>query len=257
MDRMLATDAEIASMRDAEGMRPLFADPAQAGMSAEAVAPYQRMARRAVEQAEQTLLEKTIAAVRRRREAWWRAETKAVRAEVEAEFATRREFRLVEALANGRMDGEVPVADGPGGHVGVQRGLAHAGRTAARRADAAGRRGLADHAGFHGPFDRRDVDRDADRGGSGGPDGGRPVALLHHVGRRPLPVHAAADDGGRHPRCGGSWSFARGSSGWPSACCVSTGGAAAQPVSPSISGDGNGPPVRRWSPKTCRAHWPV
>lgn len=99
MDRMLATDAEIAEARAEMEMRPLFAS-APPGMSKADFATYQRMARRATETAEQALLEKTMAKVRREKEAWYREEKRAVRAEVATEYDRRREYRLIDMLAN-------------------------------------------------------------------------------------------------------------------------------------------------------------
>lgn len=111
MDRMLATDDEISAMREASQMSPLFTDQTAAGMSDAAWNTYQRMARRAKEQASQKLLEKTMAKVRREREKWWKQERKEVRKEVEQTVTSQREHRLIEMLANQRWigsDREVP-----------------------------------------------------------------------------------------------------------------------------------------------------
>lgn len=106
MDRLLATDAEIETMRSAQGMKPLFTDEAAAGMSPEAFKTYQRIAQRSVEQAQASLLEKTMAKVRREKEAWWKAEYKTVLAEVTATINSQRPFRLVEMLANKQWLGD-------------------------------------------------------------------------------------------------------------------------------------------------------
>ena len=78
MDRMLATEDEIAVSREAQAMRPLFSE-APAGMSDADWAAYQRMARRGTEQAEQKLLKTTMEKVRRQTKAWYRDERKAMR----------------------------------------------------------------------------------------------------------------------------------------------------------------------------------
>jgi hypothetical protein len=96
-DRMLATEAEIAAARDEAAMKPLFSE-APRGMADGDWATYQRIARRATEAAEQTLLERTMAKVRREREAWFREERKATRDEVAKEYANRREYQLIEAM---------------------------------------------------------------------------------------------------------------------------------------------------------------
>ncbi|MGK7652417.1 hypothetical protein ACSQ76_08380 [Roseovarius sp. B08] len=106
MDRMLATDGEIQAARDVAAMDPLFATGRPAGMSQSDFETYQRMARRSQEKAEQSLLEKTMAKVRREREAWFKTEKKAVREEVEAELNRRPEYRLIELFANQRWLGE-------------------------------------------------------------------------------------------------------------------------------------------------------
>jgi hypothetical protein len=112
MDRMLATDAEIKAAREEQAMRPLFAD-APPGMSQTDFTTYQRMARRAVDQAEQSLMARVMAKVRREREAWYRAEKKAVLAEVTADVERRREYRLVDLLANQSWQGAVDGAEIP------------------------------------------------------------------------------------------------------------------------------------------------
>ena len=99
MDRMLATDEEIAAAREMQSMSPLFTTTPP-GMSDTDFSTYQRMARRATESAEQRLLERTMAKVRREREAWYRAEKKAVTKEVASEFDRRPEYRLIDLLAN-------------------------------------------------------------------------------------------------------------------------------------------------------------
>lgn len=113
MDRMLATDAEIAEARADLSAGPLFREK-PAGMSDADWATYQRMARRSSEQAEAKLLARTMEAVRRKTERWWKDERKAVRAEVEARMNALPQYRLVEAMANGRyLDDEGNATDAP------------------------------------------------------------------------------------------------------------------------------------------------
>lgn len=101
-DRMLATDAEIDAARAEASADPLFREK-PAGMSDADWATYQRMARRSAQDAEDRLREKVMEKVRREKQAWWKAERKALRAEVEARMNTEPRFRLVEAMANGRI----------------------------------------------------------------------------------------------------------------------------------------------------------
>lgn len=111
MDRMLATDAEIAEARSAQAMDPLFSEKPP-GMSASDWATYQRMARRSEEQASQRLLKKTMEKIRREKQAWWKEEKAEVEAQVAREINGQPVYRLVEMMANGRWigndDAEVP-----------------------------------------------------------------------------------------------------------------------------------------------------
>ncbi|WP_323008533.1 hypothetical protein [Paracoccus sp. (in: a-proteobacteria)] len=112
-DRMLATDAEIAQARAEAAADPLFRDKPP-GMSDGDWNTYQRLARRSKEQAEAKLLEKTMAKVRREKESWWKAERKQLRDEVEARITALPQYRLIEAMANGRIitpDGDQPAPD--------------------------------------------------------------------------------------------------------------------------------------------------
>lgn len=112
-DRMLATDAEIAQARAEAAADPLFRDRPP-GMSETDWNTYQRLARRSKEQAEAKLLDKTMAKVRREKEAWWKAERKQLREEVEARITALPQYRLIEAMANGRIitpDGDQPAPD--------------------------------------------------------------------------------------------------------------------------------------------------
>ncbi len=100
MDRMFATDEEIAAAKAEQAMNPLFTDEAAAGMSPAAFSTYQRMARRSTEQAEAALMAKTMAVERRKTEAWWKSEYKQVMGEVTETVNSQREYRLIEMLAN-------------------------------------------------------------------------------------------------------------------------------------------------------------
>lgn len=106
MDRMLATDEQIEATRSDMEMKPLFSEGAPAGMSDADFKTYQRMARRSAEQAEQRLLERTMLKIRREKEAWFKAEKKAVRVEVEESTNRKPEYRLTEMLGNQRWLGE-------------------------------------------------------------------------------------------------------------------------------------------------------
>ena len=101
-DRMLASEAEIAAAREDMAASPLFREK-PAGMSDADWATYQRMARRSKDQADARLRERMLEKVRREKEAWWKAERKQLRAEVEAHTNALPQYRLIEAMANGRV----------------------------------------------------------------------------------------------------------------------------------------------------------
>ena len=105
MDRMLATDSEIAEARAAMNMRPLFMDGPPPGMSDADFRPYQRKAQADEAQAKGRLLNKTMAKIRREKEQWFKDEKAAVRKQVESEVNSRREYRLIELAANQRWIG--------------------------------------------------------------------------------------------------------------------------------------------------------
>lgn len=101
-DRMLASEAEIAAAREDLAASPLFREK-PAGMSDADWSTYQRMARRSKDQADARLRERMLEKVRREKEAWWKAERKQLRAEVEAHTNALPQYRLIEAMANGRV----------------------------------------------------------------------------------------------------------------------------------------------------------
>ena len=112
MDRMLATEAEIAAAREVQEMQPLFRTGPPAGMSDVDFKTYQRMARRSAEQADERLTKKTMQRVKRERAEWYKAERAAMRSQVEIEVNSRPEHRLIEQMANQtRFGSEAQVPD--------------------------------------------------------------------------------------------------------------------------------------------------
>lgn len=111
MDRMLASDQAIAEARAAQQAGPLFKE-APPGMSEQDWQTYVRIVRRGKEAAEAGLLKRTMEAIRREKTKWWKEERAATRVAVEKEFSARRDFRLIELLANrrwlGEGEGEIP-----------------------------------------------------------------------------------------------------------------------------------------------------
>lgn len=113
MDRMIATDQEIAAMRDDMGMRPLFTEAGPAGMSEADFATYQRMAQRGADQAEAALMSRTMERVRRETLKWYKEEKAAVREEVTKRANKMPVYRLTEMAANKQWlgDDDAPIPD--------------------------------------------------------------------------------------------------------------------------------------------------
>ena len=88
-DRLLATDEEIAAMAERQNLAALFKQAADAAMSEAEFAAYQRQVQDARAEASGKLLDKTMAAVRRRETKRWNDERATVMAEtIEAMDAT-------------------------------------------------------------------------------------------------------------------------------------------------------------------------
>lgn len=113
MDRMLATSEQIELARSEQHMRPLFDAPSPVGMTEAEFGPYQRLARRAVEEANTNLLEKMMKRIRRERENQFKKDKASIREIVETEINDRPVYRMIELLTNGRWIGEDNVDDLP------------------------------------------------------------------------------------------------------------------------------------------------
>lgn len=98
MDRLLATEEEIAEARERQGLEALFKDAASVGMSQQEFAAYGRQVDDARIEAHTALVDKTLAAVRRRETKRYRDARKDVRAEIEAEVDARPMFRAIHAM---------------------------------------------------------------------------------------------------------------------------------------------------------------
>jgi hypothetical protein len=81
MERLLATDDEIAAQRNALAMQPAITDPKAMGMSGAEFGAYTQLAQGARDQANADLLAKTMASIRRQRTKAWNDERAVVRAD--------------------------------------------------------------------------------------------------------------------------------------------------------------------------------
>lgn len=120
MDRLLATENEIASARRAEGLNPLFPDAKSAGMTDAEYRAYTQGIKKAQGQADDRLLGKAMAAVRRRRTQEWEAEAAAVREDVSREIRSRQDLRAQHFLRTGKLL-DAPDTQPPMGRVRISR----------------------------------------------------------------------------------------------------------------------------------------
>jgi hypothetical protein len=81
LDRLLATDEEIAAMAEMQALQPMFKDAVAIGMTGEEFNAYTAQAQAARDQANATLLQKTMAAIRRRETKKFNDERNAVKAD--------------------------------------------------------------------------------------------------------------------------------------------------------------------------------
>jgi len=80
-DRLLATDEEIAAMAEMQALQPMFKDAAAIGITGQEFEAYKAQAQAARDEANSTLLAKTMAAIRRRETKKFRDEKRAVMAD--------------------------------------------------------------------------------------------------------------------------------------------------------------------------------
>lgn len=94
-DRLIATDEEIAAMRDEQRLAPLFADAATAGMTGAEFDAYRGLVEQSRSDAKSGLLEKTMAAIRRRETQRYRDARATLAADVADDVDARPLFRAM------------------------------------------------------------------------------------------------------------------------------------------------------------------
>jgi hypothetical protein len=108
-DRLLATGEEIAGAQNTQGLNPVFADAKSASMTDAEFAAYTKRARAVVDEAEQAVLEKTMASIRRERTKEVAAEKAKIRAEVTDELMAEPGQAALHLLRKGKLyAGETP-----------------------------------------------------------------------------------------------------------------------------------------------------
>ena len=104
MDRMLATDEEIANARRAPEFRPAFSSAEEAGMTAKQWEDYQTTAAKAVDSARRDLDARMMSEVARETTAEWRNAKREIRKQVEAEYARIPAYQVINYLRTGKSE---------------------------------------------------------------------------------------------------------------------------------------------------------
>lgn len=98
MDRLIATDDEIAQARDEQALAPLFKDAAAIGMTGPEFDAYTQQVQAARGEAQGKLLDKTMAAIRHRETAEWRDNRAKLEAEAAESVDARPLYRALRAM---------------------------------------------------------------------------------------------------------------------------------------------------------------
>jgi len=102
MDRMLATDEEIASAVQERELYLMFDDAIEAGMTDEEAKRYAELGQDARNEAEEELFNKVYRSVRARETKQWKAQEKVVRDEVRTDVESRPLFKALDLLRGDR-----------------------------------------------------------------------------------------------------------------------------------------------------------
>lgn len=111
LDRLVASEDEIREQR-AAAFDPLFTDPAAAGMSPAQFAKYRMALDEARDAAEEDMARRMLAEVAREQQTWWKEERAKVRAEVELEVNSRKDYVALSLLQKGTLPDGSPAPEG-------------------------------------------------------------------------------------------------------------------------------------------------
>jgi predicted ABC-type ATPase len=103
MDRMLATDEEIATVRDQRDSKAMFSD-IPPGMSQEEYEPYVKLVEREEAETKGRALERAMTKIRRRRTDEWKKREAALRPEIEARLREDRGYIAINLLGGSGPD---------------------------------------------------------------------------------------------------------------------------------------------------------
>lgn len=103
MDRLVATDQEIAEAQDQASYQPLFDSSELAGMTADEFAQYQKLAMQARQESEDDVTRQVMTEYQRERQKWWRDAKAEVREQVAAEVNQQPEYVAASVMGRGKM----------------------------------------------------------------------------------------------------------------------------------------------------------
>lgn len=112
MDRMVATDEQIAATSEQQGLAPMFTDAASAGMTAAEFAAYQKTVSAAGDAARERLTAQAMAELTREQKAWWKEAREGVLAEVEQEANNQPVYQALAYLQHGKQADGTPLPEG-------------------------------------------------------------------------------------------------------------------------------------------------
>jgi hypothetical protein len=106
MQRLIATDEEIASAAEEQNIHALFTTAEQAGMTEPEFAAYRQATSEARDEAYDALLYRTMAAIRQRKTKAWKEEEASVRTDVTKAVDAQPVFKALRLLTSGTEAGE-------------------------------------------------------------------------------------------------------------------------------------------------------
>jgi hypothetical protein len=112
MDRMLASDEQIAAVSEQQGYQALFTSAADAGMTEAEFAAYRRTAEQAGHEARERLTREAMAELTREQTKWWKEAREGVHAEVEQEANNQPVYQALAFLQQGKQADGSPLPEG-------------------------------------------------------------------------------------------------------------------------------------------------
>jgi hypothetical protein len=111
MQRLVATDEEIAAAAEEQNIKALFNTAEEAGMTEAEFAAYRKATEESRDEAYDALLYRTMSAIRAQRTKAWKEEEAGVRAKVTQGVDAQPVFRALRLLTAGTEDGQRPKLD--------------------------------------------------------------------------------------------------------------------------------------------------